>query len=95
MSRPYVGPIIPVSQVLWHWGNLAGETRPEYPKSCAGRPEKKSSLQLFVSHQMRPYFSAIVLRGLSYTCFIGTWVLGQFGKTGAKYPTTFTGTPQK
>ena len=43
------------------------------------------SLQLFISHQMRPYSSVKALCGLSYTCFPGTWVLEQFWGTGPEY----------
>ena len=44
------------------------------------------SLQLLVWHQMGPCCSFRAICGLSYTCFTGIWVLGQFGETGLKYP---------
>ena len=50
------------------------------------------SLQLLVSHQMRPYSSVRALCELSYTCFTGTRVLGQFWKTGPEYPKSCAGT---
>ena len=48
------------------------------------------SLQLLVSHQMRPTSSVRALCGLSYSysCFTGTWVLGQFGGNWARIPQT-------
>ena len=38
-------------------------------------PKVIRNLQLHISHQTRSYFSAKIIRGLSYTCFLGTWVL--------------------
>ena len=40
------------------------------------------SLQVHISHQMRPYASVRALRELSYTCFTDTRVLGNLGKLG-------------
>ena len=53
------------------------------------------SLQLLVSHQMRPYSSVRALSGSSYTCFTGTQVLGQFGEFGPGYPKSRAGTNEK
>ena len=49
-------------------------------------PKVIHSLQLHISHQMRSYFSAKIIWPLSYTCFLGTWALGQFW--GRKDPNT-------
>ena len=40
------------------------------------------SLQVLISHQMRPYASVRALREFSYTCFTDTRVLGNLGKLG-------------
>ena len=53
------------------------------------------SLQLLVSHQMRPYSSVRALCGSSYTGFTGTWVLGQFGEIRPEYPKSCAGTHEK
>ena len=47
---------------------------------------KPKSSHILISHQMRPYSSFKALFGVSYTCFTGTQVLGQFGETGSEYP---------
>ena len=41
---------------------------------------------------MRSYCSVKGLCRLSYTCFTGTRVLGQFGETGSEYPKSCAGT---
>ena len=40
------------------------------------------SLQVLISHQMRPYASVRAFREFSYTCFTDTRVLGNLGKLG-------------
>ena len=54
-------------------------------------PNVIQNLQLHILHQARFYFSVKALRGLSYTCFTGTWVLRQFRETGLKYPKSCAG----
>ena len=65
------------------WGNWA-----QIPQiMCRDTWKVIQSLQLLVSHQMRPYSSVRTLCGSSYiTSFTCTRVLGQFGETGPKYP---------
>ena len=61
------------------WGSWARIPQIMCQDTCKGI----QSLQLLVSNQMRPYCSAILLSGLSYTCFTGTcryW--GSLGKLG-------------
>ena len=53
----------------------------------------KSSGSCFTSN--RPCSSVRALCGSSYTCFTGTWVLGQFGETGPKHPKSGAGTHEK
>ena len=91
VSRPTVGRAIPVSQVHSYWGNL-GKLGPNTPNHVQGHMKVIQSLQLLVSHQMRPHSSVRALCGLSYTCFTGTRVLGQFGETGPKHPKSCAGT---
>ena len=150
VSKPFVGRIIPVSQVPRYWSNLGklgsnapnhaqghikGNPKPSAPcftsndtlLQCQGplwpklylchrysnigaiqgnwvripqimcRDTRKviQSLQLLVSHQMRPYSSVRALCGSSYTCFTGTWILGQFGETRPECPKSCAGTHGK
>ena len=61
------------------------EAGPKYPISCAGKVIQ--SLQLQISHQMRPYSNVKAIRGSSsYTCLRVFGSLGQFWQTGPKYP---------
>ena len=85
VSRPSVGRIIPVSEVRRYWGSL-GKLGPNTPNHVQGHMKVIQSLQLFVSHQIRPNSSVRALCGLSYTCFTGSQVLGQFGEIGPEYP---------
>ena len=63
-----------------------GKLGPNTPTHVQGhmKSNPKQSLQLLISHQMRLCFSVKGLYELSYICFSGTWVLGQFGETGPK-----------
>ena len=54
------------------------------------KSNSKQSLQVLISHQMRLYSSDKGFCGLSYTCFSGIQVLGQFGYTGPKHPKSCT-----
>ena len=73
------------------WGNW-----PQIPQCmCWDTWKAIQSLQLLVSRQMRPYSSVIALWGLGCTCFTGTRVLGEFRKTGTKYPKSGAGTHEK
>ena len=93
-SRYSVVRIIPVSQVLRYsaiWRNWA-----RIPQiMCRDTWNLIRSLQLLVSHQMRPYSSVRALCGSSYTGFTGTWVLGQFGEIRPEYPKSCAGTHEK
>ena len=80
-----MGRAIPVSQVPAYWGNL-GKLGSNTPNHVQGHKKNNPSLQLLVSHQMRPCCSARALCELSYTCFTATWVLGQFGKLALNTP---------
>ena len=60
-----------------------GEIGSEYPNSSAGTNEKYPSLQILVSHQMRPYSSVRALCGFSYTCFTG---IGTIWENWARIP---------
>ena len=44
---------------------------------------------------MKPYSSVISPCALSYICFTGTQVLGQFGETGPEYPESRAGIHEK
>ena len=94
MSRPSVGEIIPISQVLRYWGNL-GKLDLNTPNHLQRQMNVIQSLKFLVSHQMRHYSTVRALCGLSYTCFTVTWVLGEFGETGPKYPISCAGTHEK
>ena len=94
VSKPSVGRIIPVSQVLMYWGNL-GKLGPNNPNHVQGYMKSIQSLQLLVSHQMRPYSSVRALCGSSYTCFTGTRVLGKFGEIRPEYTKSRAGTHKK
>ena len=60
-----------------------GEIGSEYPNSYAGTNEKYPSLQILVSHQMRPYSSVRALCGFSYTCLTG---IGTIWENWARIP---------
>ena len=49
-------------------------------------PEVIHSLQLHISHQMRPYSCQDHLTIELYLVFLGSWALGQFGVKRPKYP---------
>ena len=86
VSRPSVGRIIPVSQVLRYWGNL-GKLGPNPQIMWKARTQVIQSLQFLVSHQIiRPYSSVRRTHGLNYTCFTGTRVLGKFWGNWAQIP---------
>ena len=73
------------------WGNWVQITQ----IMCRDTWKVIHSLQLLVSHQIRRYSSVKALCGLSYTCFTGTQVLGQFGETWPEYPKSCIGTHEK
>ena len=58
-------------------------------------PEVVHNFQLHISHQMRSYLSAKIIGQLSYTCFSGTWGLGQFGGKGPNTPKSSTESRKK
>ena len=65
----------------WALGQF-GEIGLDYPKHMQGHMKSTQSLQILILHQMRPYSSVSrPFCGVSYTCFTGTQVLGQFGET--------------
>ena len=73
------------------WGNQA-----QMPQiSCRNTSKVIQSLQIIISHQMRPYSSVKALCGLSCTCFTGTWILGKFGEAGLQHPKSCTGTHEE
>ena len=74
-----------------------GKLDPNTPFHVQGhmKSNPKQSLQLLISYQMRLCSSVKGLRGLNYTCFSGTWVLGQLGETRSKYPKSCTRTHEK
>ena len=74
------------------WGNCS-----KYPKSHVGTHTWKviQTLQILIPHQMRPYSSGKGLCRVSYTCFPGTQVLGQFGEIGLECPKLCAGTYEK
>ena len=94
VSRHSVVRIIPVSQVLRYsaiWRNWA-----RIPQiMCRDTWNLIRSLQLLVSHQMRPYSSVRALCGLSYTCFSGTQILRHFRESGPRYSKSRAGTHEK
>ena len=94
VSGPSVSWAIPVSQILGFWA-IWGNWAPIPKIMCRDTWKVIQSLQLLVSHQIRPYSSIRALCGSSYTCFTGTRVLGQFGENGPKYPKSCTGTHEK
>ena len=49
-------------------------------------PNVIQNLQLHILHQARLYFSVKALRGLSYTCFTGTWVIEAIQGNWAQIP---------
>ena len=77
-----------IGAIWWNWAQI-----PQI--ICRDTWKVIQSLQLLVSHQMRPYSSVRALSGSSYTCFTGTQVLGQFGEFGAGYPKSRAGTNEK
>ena len=88
-----------VELYLFHWESGIGSIWGNWVRipqiMCTEKWKVIQSLQLLVSYQMRPYSSVIALCGLSFTCFIGTRVLGQFGETRTKYPKSHAGTHEK
>ena len=74
MSGPSVGRTIPVSQILGYRGNL-GKLGPNTPTNMQEQMKSIQSLQILVSHQMRPYSSVRALCGFSYTCFTGIGII--------------------
>ena len=60
--------------------------------TCRNTWKGIQNLQILMLHQMRPYTIVKALCGVSYTCFTGTRVLGQFGEGGPKYPKSCTDT---
>ena len=84
VSRPSVGRIILVSQVL-RW-SIFGKLGPNTPNHVQGHTKNNPKFQLLVSHQMRHCCSVRALCGLSYSRFTGSQVVGQFGETGPEYP---------
>ena len=67
---------------------MVGSSLIQYMCWCA---PKNSGFVTVISHQRRRYSSVKALCGLSYTCFTGTWVLGQFEETGPEYPKSCVG----
>ena len=93
-----LGPLwIELYQFHWYSGiGVVWRNQAQMPQiSCRDTSKVIQSLQIIISHQMRPYSSFKALCGLSCACFTGTCVLGQIGEAGLQHPKSCTGTHEE